>query len=443
MGGELASIQNYPFMVSLQSQGLHFCGGSLLNSRVILTAAHCCFYNDLETPLDLRRVRAVLGQQDLRKCFQQEDASSSSLLQEEPPSAAAANGPPMFQPPQIPPPQFPNPPPITFPESNQAMMKSKSVVHSESLSSSSLSPFMNPVPSFSSSEEEEKSRPSHVKSVVSQTSCLKVEIERMQVHPSFSVTKMTNDLALLFLKEPLDFSELSIQTNHSVNSIDLDLDWIDLQTSSTNYSHWNAHVLEIVGYGRIDGSIHRNYQLRKARVNVTSSDYCNRNGLPIKEPDAQFCVGDGNGISSCKGDSGGPLIIYHSQSDSVGGEKRKPYLIGVTSFGLAHSCGNRTKRSVFTNLLHYREWIQRHMTGIQVQEQQIPSSPLEPYGASLPLERPPPPPSPPPLPPQGLKNHGISMNVWNGSNNGWILLPFILMFIHLILTSLIESLLRS
>jgi trypsin len=31
----------YPWLVSLQSSGSHFCGGSLLNANTILTAAHC------------------------------------------------------------------------------------------------------------------------------------------------------------------------------------------------------------------------------------------------------------------------------------------------------------------------------------------------------------------------------------------------------------------
>jgi trypsin len=31
----------YPWLVSLQSSGSHFCGGSLLNANTIITAAHC------------------------------------------------------------------------------------------------------------------------------------------------------------------------------------------------------------------------------------------------------------------------------------------------------------------------------------------------------------------------------------------------------------------
>lgn len=40
VGGVATSILQYPFQVSLQSWG-HFCGGSIISEKYILTAAHC------------------------------------------------------------------------------------------------------------------------------------------------------------------------------------------------------------------------------------------------------------------------------------------------------------------------------------------------------------------------------------------------------------------
>ncbi|KAL4703150.1 hypothetical protein ACJJTC_016751 [Scirpophaga incertulas] len=41
VGGQDAPEGAYPYQVSLRSFGSHFCGGSILNSKWILTAAHC------------------------------------------------------------------------------------------------------------------------------------------------------------------------------------------------------------------------------------------------------------------------------------------------------------------------------------------------------------------------------------------------------------------
>uniref|UniRef100_A0A3Q1EV65 Ovochymase 2 n=1 Tax=Acanthochromis polyacanthus TaxID=80966 RepID=A0A3Q1EV65_9TELE len=63
VGGTEASYGSHPWLVSLQNKGSHFCGGSILTERWILTAAHC--FTSLSEFLS--GIRVVVGEFDRRK----------------------------------------------------------------------------------------------------------------------------------------------------------------------------------------------------------------------------------------------------------------------------------------------------------------------------------------------------------------------------------------
>ncbi|XP_034479427.1 trypsin alpha-3 [Drosophila innubila] len=54
VGGSQTSISSHPWQVSLQRSGLHFCGGSVISSTMVVTAAHCL----LKVTVPTLRVRA-------------------------------------------------------------------------------------------------------------------------------------------------------------------------------------------------------------------------------------------------------------------------------------------------------------------------------------------------------------------------------------------------
>lgn len=41
IGGDVATIEDNPWQVSLEAFGIHNCGGSIISPNIVLTAAHC------------------------------------------------------------------------------------------------------------------------------------------------------------------------------------------------------------------------------------------------------------------------------------------------------------------------------------------------------------------------------------------------------------------
>lgn len=41
VGGKPATIQDFPYQLSLQYYGQHFCGASIITQKFALTAGHC------------------------------------------------------------------------------------------------------------------------------------------------------------------------------------------------------------------------------------------------------------------------------------------------------------------------------------------------------------------------------------------------------------------
>ncbi|KAK2581517.1 hypothetical protein KPH14_005176 [Odynerus spinipes] len=64
VGGQNAVPREFPWLVSITRKGGHFCGGTILNSRFVLTAAHCLCSGTSTIPT--RQLRVTLGEYNLK-----------------------------------------------------------------------------------------------------------------------------------------------------------------------------------------------------------------------------------------------------------------------------------------------------------------------------------------------------------------------------------------
>lgn len=95
--------------------------------------------------------------------------------------------------------------------------------------------------------------------------------------------------------------------------------------------------------------------LQELTVPLVNQTTCSRAMLGVEDSMAapSFCAGTVNeGFDSCRGDSGGPLIIENTGVQ-----------LGVVSWG-SPLCGEQGTYGVYTNLSNYRSWIDEKTAGL-------------------------------------------------------------------------------
>ncbi|KAM9456166.1 transmembrane protease serine 2 isoform 1-T1 [Clarias gariepinus] len=155
-------------------------------------------------------------------------------------------------------------------------------------------------------------------------------------HSGYNTDTSTNDIALMKLRTPLQFSS-------SIAPVCLPNSGLDFSTSRTYY---------VTGWGATSNGGFASNELREAQVSLISNTVCNSQQVYNGQiTDSMICAGKlEGGVDSCQGDSGGPLVTSQSYLW---------WLVGDTSWG--QGCAIRNRPGVYGNVTLFLDWIYTQM----------------------------------------------------------------------------------
>ncbi|XP_077300191.1 CLIP domain-containing serine protease B4-like isoform X1 [Arctopsyche grandis] len=163
-----------------------------------------------------------------------------------------------------------------------------------------------------------------------------IDVEETVIHPMYNKPRKQNDIALLRLKTPIDF------TKNNVMAICLPL----------SEKLRNLKVIDIdmivAGWGMTE-NFTLSEKLLQARIPVVANSKCAIGRRTMSEN--QLCAGGETKADSCGGDSGGPLM-HASDVNGV----TKIVQQGIVSFG-SIACGTIGAPAVYTYVAKYIDWI--------------------------------------------------------------------------------------
>lgn len=163
----------------------------------------------------------------------------------------------------------------------------------------------------------------------------KIGVRKIITHSQYDSFGYENDIALLALKTPANFTPIS--------RVGAEQEGLNTPGVTAVVTGW--------GHTQEDGMI--SLMLMEVAVDIVSNDQCNATeSYDGRVTPRMICAGFAEGgKDACQGDSGGPKVV----SDGSGG-----YLLsGVVSWG--HGCAQPKKYGVYTRVSAFENWIADHM----------------------------------------------------------------------------------
>ncbi|RZB70352.1 uncharacterized protein BDFB_004195 [Asbolus verrucosus] len=157
------------------------------------------------------------------------------------------------------------------------------------------------------------------------------------IHPNYNSSTMINDIAIIRLDRKAIFSDY-------VRPICL---------PPSNFNMQGNETFTISGWGRTETE-KRSSIKRKASLKYVEQARCDKYNGRRRLSNRQICVGVGNGVDSCYGDSGGPLML-----DRRTGSGFATFIVGMVSYGYGQLCGSFP--GVYTYVPPYIDWIDKEI----------------------------------------------------------------------------------
>ncbi|XP_076332764.1 trypsin-1-like [Tachypleus tridentatus] len=154
------------------------------------------------------------------------------------------------------------------------------------------------------------------------------------VHPQYKKDFLSNDIALIRLKEELSLNErvnlVCLPTSHLSNA---------------------GLIATVIGWGRTSAFGSISTQQMEADIPIWNQQECKKKWetANVKITSSMICAG-GQTTDSCSGDSGGPMVIK---------EDGRITILGIVSFGL-EICAYPGWPSVYTKVSSFIDWIEEN-----------------------------------------------------------------------------------
>ncbi|HDZ9267672.1 TPA: trypsin-like serine protease [Vibrio cholerae] len=172
---------------------------------------------------------------------------------------------------------------------------------------------------------------------------VRVPVRRLYIHEDYVDRTLLNDIAIL----ELDRAVVA--------------DQITLAAADARVGTAVGTTLKVAGWGTTSPSGRSNFPsvLQQVEVDLIDQAVCQtamREGISSMENSANFCAGRNN-QDSCRGDSGGPIIVT-----STGAQ------LGIVSWG-GPVCALNNTYGVYTNVSYFADWITQKTRGFSYQQQ--------------------------------------------------------------------------